>query len=333
MKRNVQPRGRRASVSKDPDTPLRVVFLCGFPSSGTDLLKNIVNAHSRVVIGGESPLLPSLASKYSAVVERQRFPKLLSDLLRIDIYKNFTNRDFPADVYSSQKHRFADLYASLLTTQPADWVGNKTPQNSERIRELSHLFPDARFLLIVRDIRDVAMSWKKKWGKSMLLCAHKWNARMLRCLHDLESIGEQRYLILKYEDLLRETEEVGREICDFLEIEFEANLLSFHESVEDIVPGKINYGKPIISENFEKWRHSLTPNEIRRIEQISFPAMSRFGYSRSHATEAVSITWSERFLGRLQDLWAMAFVGNRALGQRQILYRLRSIRLELMKRL
>lgn len=45
-----------------------LVFLCGFPSSGTDLLKNVMNAHPDIWMSGEFPFLPRLAREYGAPV-------------------------------------------------------------------------------------------------------------------------------------------------------------------------------------------------------------------------------------------------------------------------
>ena len=68
---------------------IQTVFICGFPSSGTDLLKNIINAHTAVFLGGEFPLLARLARYYDAHVPRNQCPAAWQALYNSDVYRNF----------------------------------------------------------------------------------------------------------------------------------------------------------------------------------------------------------------------------------------------------
>ena len=156
-----------------------LVFLCGFPSSGTDLLKNVINAHPDVWINGEFPFLHQLARTYGATVAAEQVRDVIAALQHIDVYHNFANPK-PKIVLTRSEYTIAEIYAAMLTEKWWRWKGNKTPQNTEHIDALRVLFPAAKFIVIIRDTRDVALSWWNKWGKHKLLCAHKWNARMLR---------------------------------------------------------------------------------------------------------------------------------------------------------
>ena len=308
-----------------------LVLLCGFPSSGTDLLKNLVNAHSEILVGGEFPLLPSLAAKYGPMVPAAMVGKALDDLRRIDVYQNFDNStgDLPL---STADVTMAQLFACLLTMRPVTWVGNKTPQNSEHVRELNRLFPKARFIIIVRDVRDVALSWKNKWGKDPLLCADKWNRRLLDAMRNLQAMGPHRYLLIKYEDLLGDLEGVARSICAFLNISFQPSMLEYHRHVGHTIVGKLNYGQPIIRDNLGKWKNALGSSAVLRIEQIAYEGMQYFDYSPSAARGGVPLRAIERLVGRARDLLAMLFVGNRAVKENRLAHRVRTIRVEWVKR-
>jgi hypothetical protein len=152
-----------------------IIFICGFPSSGTDLLKNVLNAHAEIHIGGEFPLLPSLAARRSPIVSADELAAVARDIIGCDVHGNLDRSKLPSDLEGPCS--FADVYITLLTSKQATWYGNKTPQNSENVDKLEQLFPGARYVLIVRDVRDVALSWRNKWGKDMLLCAHRWMQR------------------------------------------------------------------------------------------------------------------------------------------------------------
>lgn len=315
---------------REPTAP-GLVLLGGFPSSGTDLLKNLVNAHSEILVGGEFPLLPSLASKYGPMVSAGQISQTLDDLRRIDVYRNFGNSD-GSMTSSDADVPLAQLFAGLLTTRAVAWVGNKTPQNSEHVRELDQLFPEARFIIIVRDVRDVALSWKNKWGKDSLLCADKWNRRMLDAMRQLHTMGAQRHLLIKYEDLLGDLEGVARNICAFLNQPFQPSMLEYHQHVGHTIAGKLNYGQPIIRDNLGKWKKALGPSAILRIEQIAYEGMQYFGYVPSAARDTVPLRRFERLVGRARDIAALLFVGNRAVKENRFAHRLRTIRVEWIKR-
>ena len=320
----------------DWSSHVEAVFLCGFPSSGTDLLKNIVNAHTEVFVGGEFPLLPRLAKRYEASVPLGQCRDVWEALRGIDVYRNFDDaaeKECPIAEDSLFLRLFAELLVPKAERQGVRWVGNKTPQNTEHIDELNDLFPTAKFILILRDVRDVALSWKSKWGKDPLLCAAKWNRRMLAGINKLRMLGTERYLFLKYEDLLLEPERIERRICDFLGLEFQSRMLEFSRYVGSIVDGKLNYGQPILANNFGKWRERMEPDLIRRIEEVAYDGLNEFDYGVTSATNAIGLTRVENLQGRLVDVWSTVFFGNRAIKGSQLRHRLQTIRVELAKKL
>lgn len=291
-------------------TAPRMLFVCGFPSSGTDLLKNLLNAHGDIFIGGEFPLLPALAGRYGATVSPAEKDAAIRDLAGSDVYHNLSRRDvdpglaFPAS--------FAQLYAHMLSPKNAAWVGNKTPQNSENVDRLDRLFPEARYILIVRDVRDVALSWKRKWGKDPCLCAYKWNARMLHARRLLERIAPGRHVVVTYESLLADERATATRICEFLGLAYDERMGEYHRFVGAKVAGKLNYGEPVIRANTQKWREGLARRTIERIEEIAFEAMRSFGYESEYARQSRPITLPGKVGGNLRDIFSMMATGNTA---------------------
>lgn len=312
-----------------------LVFICGFPSSGTDLLKNIMNAHSDVSISGEFPFLPKIAKNYSSKIAALEVSKVIAELKELDVYDNFDNSSLDTSQFGKKpEYLLSEIYASMLTNSTVTWKGNKTPQNTENIDILKALFPDAKFILIVRDIRDVCLSATKKWGKNKNLWAAKWNQRMQKGYDLLNNLGTNEFLIIKYEDLLKDLECEAQKICSFLNVEYQSSMLNYHLTVKDSIEGKLNYGKPLIENNIEKWQRELSDREIRRIEEIAFFSLKAFNYKVVKATKNKPITYSEKLYGLLNDFYSLFFVGNRAKGRaNSINDRLRSIIFEFKKRL
>jgi hypothetical protein len=301
------------------------VFICGFPSSGTDLLRNILNAHSKIVIGGEFPLLPSLVKSCSAIVKSADIQNVQEKLRRCDIYGNLKNADI--DLTAETDLPFNDIYARMLSPDDFVWYGNKTPQNTENIEQLDKLFPSAKFIIIVRDIRDTVLSWQRKWGKDMLLCASKWDKRMRLGEAAAAKLSPGRYMYVAYEDILGKLKPQLERICDFLNLEFDSRMLEFHEHVDELVPGKLNFGEAIISDNKNKWVEALDKSTLRRVEEIAWPTMHRFSYQPTVATAHHPIRNLERLHGLLSDSLSMLFVGNRALYKDRFRARMTAIRL------
>ena len=136
----------------------KLVHIIGYPSSGTTLLRRILNAHPDLCITSEMPLLPTLAGKLPARIDRTNFRETKRRFLAVDVYGNFRNRELlypdlvtlfgPAEYYTA-----AHLYAALIDPRPCTYYGNKTPQYSESLPKLLALFPQTKLILIVRDIR------------------------------------------------------------------------------------------------------------------------------------------------------------------------------------
>lgn len=285
------------------------LFLGGFPSGGTDLLKNILNAHPQIHINGEMPFLYNL-EKYGL-----RPDQTIKSSAEFDEYKEiFTNYDIWDNLEGLADLNFKDFDQKEITLKEflrkafndndrLVW-GNKTPQNTENVDELLKFFPNAKFVIIIRDIRDTALSWKNKWGKNMLLTAHKWNQR-------LSNVSKSEQLLwITFEDMLEDLEATTKRICSFLEIEWSNQMLEHSKFVEKKIDGKINYGKAVISGNKEKWKEQLSAKQIRRIEEIAFNTLNKYNYAVEHAKSEVAISGTEKLFGKIHDLYATLFIGN-----------------------
>jgi hypothetical protein len=128
-------------------------------------------------------------------------------------------------------------------------------------------------------------------------------------LHGLDTTA---YLVIKYEDLLADLEGVATQLCDFLGLEFHPAMLDYHTRVQQIVEGKLNYGKALIRDNANKWRRELTSRQIRRIEEVAFPSLHLFHYPITQATGYRPLTRIETCAGYLWDVIALLIAVKRS---------------------
>ena len=89
--------------------------------------------------------------------------------------------------------------------------------------------------------------------------------------------------MIKYEDLVSDTERVVRELCDFLEVDYKPSMLSYYKSDLTLENTKRlkdweNLRKPVLSENFNKYRKALSSLEIQYIEHYCREEMKFLNY-------------------------------------------------------
>lgn len=299
----------------------KLLFVCGFGSGGTDLTKNLLNAHPYVHLFSELPNLASIViggynsnTVFRNINEAIAFKKLLKklhprdDFEKID-YKLATDL-LKNDFVGKKVLSLGDVLRRCLSTSDANIWGAKIP--IWQIGIISELFPNALFLIVTRDVRDVCLSWRNKWGKDMIWCSAKWAERMQKGLGFASGMSSEKYLVVRFEDFLSATEKTCRKMCEFLKIPFSDRMTKYHLYTKQW-DGKRNYGKPIISGNKEKWRNELTRKTVFRIEQTAFDTMKLFGYHPEFATNPKPISRHEKIQGICRDSWAILFVGNRAL--------------------
>ncbi len=154
--------------------------------------------------------------------------------------------------------------------------GDKSPSYTCHVALLKSHFPQARFIHIVRDVRDYCLSMHKAWGKNMFRAAARW----VDSVSHADNAGSEcpdDFLTLRYEDLLDDTERELLRICGFLGIEYVAGMSRLAGSVENL--GDAKNACSIERGNKFKYVERMTPDTLRRIESISWPLLERFGYA------------------------------------------------------
>ena len=156
---------------------------------------------------------------------------------------------------------------------------------------LSH-FESAKYVYLVRDPRDMALWWKESNARGQVQSgAKQWKTDQqssIQVYGYLSDIG--RILLVRFEDLIADTEEQARRICRFLGLEYSQQMLRFHE--KDVVKENAkritswsDLQKPIIKDNVNRYRTGLSEDEIRYIEGLCDEEMDFFGYAKDFSLE------------------------------------------------
>ncbi len=228
--------------------------------SGTTLLRLMLKHHSNIHSPGEADcLFDHLRADAAAPQGWALDPKALVDDWTFEMI-DVTLPEGP--VGGDLIHEVSDLIHDQAPGQIA------TVSVHRNAPAIASLFPNAKFIHLLRDPRDsarsaVGMGWD---GNSYHGVRH-WMGT--EDSWDLASIPEAQVLTIRFEDLIQDLEGGLTRICTFLGLAFEPGMLDYHETT--------GYGPPDPSIS-QKWREQASPREVARIEGRLGPMLEARGY-------------------------------------------------------
>ncbi len=272
------------------------IFLMSSERSGTNLLRVMLNAHPEIAAPPPPHLihvfLPVL-QLYGDIRQEARFEQLARDVARVIENQMATWQIQPTaeDLLAKAHSRsFAALLeaAYALETQARGARRPLVKDNGVITHPFFVLtaFPGSKIIYLVRDARDVALSFKKSTVHVETLgeAARLWAEEQRTALRGL--VGSSRsdsFLILYYEDLVSDPERSLRELCDFLGEEFAPSMLDYHSTREAKssaanLQAWENVAAPVMKSNFAKYRTQLSKRKIKAIERHAGPELRLLGY-------------------------------------------------------
>ena len=231
-------RSRRLAIRAAASAPPPAPFVVGATRSGTTLLRLMLDAHPELAVPSETHFIPELiAAREKHGASPDRMLELLTSHRRWGDFQiepeELAARWAATDPLTGPNavRAFFHLYGEKLG-KPNRW-GDKTPGYVKQMREIQTYLPEARFVHLIRDGRDVALSvLKQPWGPQTIeAAAEKWRSRVLRGRAHQPYLGF--YMEVKFEDLVLHTERELRRICEFAELEFDPAMLGYHERAEE----------------------------------------------------------------------------------------------------
>jgi hypothetical protein len=215
-------------------------FVVGSDRSGSTMLRLMLNEHTDLFVPAESHFFSLLMDSLplNALLSRDQLAAAYDVIIGHPRWADLplSNEDCLEIVYSLEKPRLAALidalFAELAHRAGKQRWGDKTPNYILEIDRLRELFPKAQFIHIIRDGRDVCTSLLGKgWrGTSPSGIGRYWSFSVGTGIQVGRSLPEGVYCEVSYEDLVLDTEKTLRELCKFLHIPFQSNMLRFYEN-------------------------------------------------------------------------------------------------------
>ena len=271
-------------------------FLVGNHRGGTTLLQSMLSSHSALTLPPETSYFLQVwprRTQWGDVRDEQRWRQMLHDLAS----DRFATGDLQfaperiGELLSSPEVRSADsLFVTLLADYAAQRgkrrAGDKSPQHIFCVPLLAELFPQAKFITILRDPRAVAASeLRTTWGsRSVGRIVRKWNRVVDQHVRLQQQLPASRYHFVQYETLVTQPAVVLQRVCDFLGEEFEPAMLRYYDRPAHEQgfgaheEWKFKTLKPLDAERIESWRDELPLTTIALIQQVAGARLSRLGY-------------------------------------------------------
>jgi hypothetical protein len=290
----IQP--RHASRCESP------IFIIGTERSGSNLLRLILNAHSRIVVPHPPHFmryLAPVARSYGDLSLGKNRRALVRDalrLLRVHIHPWSGSIDQERVVAEASPTLFgviAAIYEQHRVAAGAPRWGCKSTFMVDHVDDVLAEYPAARFVWLVRDPRDVAASARHSvFGPyHPRLAGLLWREQQERALAALEAHGERVVHLVRYEDLVARPEEEVHRLCRFLGEAFEPAMLEPHRQaaarqIAALSESWQNAARPINPDSVGRHRGGLTGEERAAVERAAGQLMARLGYDAHPASEA-----------------------------------------------
>jgi len=210
--------------NKQSDILTSPVFIVGSGRSGTTWLQRLLVSNPQIAGGQESEFF----LYFGACLRAVKHDDTAARKLGLPAYWN------EPDLYESILDLWKKTFSSMLKMKPeATLLAEKTPAHAFYMDLIVKMLPDAKFIHIIRDSRAVVSSMiaaEKGWGKSWAPNSIKeasiiWWQSVNRVKKSGQQISSERYLEVHYEDLLVNTHYELSRIYDYLNIDYDSEML------------------------------------------------------------------------------------------------------------
>src|SRR5260370_1431478 len=285
-------------------------FIVGNPRSGTTLRRHVLDSHSKIAFLLETPWFMNWFEKRIGL-NSEGF--VTSDLAPLLLSKRRLFRDIDLGITAKEMECWIESYGelswarfiSILCDRYGEargkaLVGNKTPSFVRRIQTMHQLWPQTKFVHIIRDGRDVFLSARVKWkdrpnfrqfstwnqdNVTTVALWWEWNVRLGREASLL--LPRDLYYEIRYERLVADPANECAQLCQFLGVPFENAMLRHQENFQfrhKPGGGVINERVALpITPGLRNWHSEMTAADLEQFEAVAGTLLDEMGYDRAIA--------------------------------------------------
>lgn len=290
-----------ASLTASTPTPSnRPFFIVGSGRSGTTLLRLMLSGHSRLHVSPETWFIEQLVAELPigsplTPAQQETAIGIMTGHYRwADL--GISGARLRSEISAVSTPTLRDItdcvYRCLASDAHKERIGDKTPLYVQILPQLAELYPDAQFIHLLRDGRDVALSfmdahWEFRCYDGVRF---EWTAAVRAARSFGSKAGPESWMEIRYEDLVKNPEPVLRQLCAFLGETFEPAMLDSsartslvperEQDIHGLVSGPVNAGRA------GAWQGRLTPGEVFVLESCLASDLRASGYPLQFANPA-----------------------------------------------
>lgn len=322
---NCQP--ERLDITHRRTTP---VILLGQSSSGTSICAAVLRRHLSVAFGTESQYFVryfNRVHRYRDLRQQGNLRALVTDLCRERWFERVQKFGYRVDPERVLARVQTPTLRGVIDAAMGDFAehqrmprwGDKTPEYLYHLDVMQQLLPEAQYIHLVRDGRDVTLShFGRHWGpKNIVSGALEWREQVASVRQFARRLPASQLHELRYEDLLSRPGEVIRELIQFLGVQDADGVLT--DRLAQRIEGDVR------SDNYDKWRKKMSPEQIRLFERLAGGTLAECGYDTDCRQDATVSQWRRgvcdfhswlgkwRFREQWQETWYKARLRSRDL--------------------
>ena len=272
------------------------VFIIGTERSGSNLLRLILNSHPDIYIPHPPHIMKDLGPLerfYGDLNDDRNFRRLVDDAAKL-IELHF----FPWEIKPDRALAFERAAARNLYCVKAAFYeqyrgfkgvkrwGCKSTFMVHYAGSARKYSPGAKFIHLVRDGRDVAVSARDSVFNSFhpYYVARLWSLQQRQASELASTLGKEEFMTLRYEDLILDPERAVKSVCRFLGEDYVPDMMSYFETAESkqlagCLASWENCSRPVLAGNSGKYKTKLSSGDIKLFETVSFAELEYFGYA------------------------------------------------------
>jgi hypothetical protein len=280
------------------------VFVVGMNRSGTTLLRMMLDAHPQLTIPPETHFVPDLikACREDGATPEDALAAMKSAREWGDF--GFSDEEMLTRLRALPKLRpgpaVRTFYEAYMAEQGKPRWGEKTPTYVQKMKLIQRALPEARFVHVIRDGRDVALSVLDRTVRDLTAAdiARRWQKKITKAREDAPNLDH--YMEIRYEDLILDTEPVLRRVAEFIDLPWDDAMLSYHErsgerlkemaralpgdgrakelSVERRMATHAMTTKPPSADRVARWRTQMSAEQRAEFEDVAGELLQELGY-------------------------------------------------------
>jgi len=294
------------------------IFILGSHKSGTTLLRNLLSDNSMIAsVPFEAHFFeflnywikteyrkqrPSINYNFEAkvidyvnkvnITKDRKGDAFLDGRMSIDKFKKNIKAIDTKTESEKIKQYITAIFQSLSTDFSNKRLLEKSVENAEFVGELQKIFPDAKFIHILRNPYSNWVSLRKyksiDWGFPLINRMHKNFEESYYWLEKNKRLFSN-YKVVKYEDLLLDVENVMKDVALFCEIPFEQNLIKPTYLGEPWGGNSTSEKKflGVDASQLDKWKNEILPIEANFINRSFSHIIENYGYEHFYPKGSV----------------------------------------------